>query len=389
MKTRKQALTALRVQNFKAVKDTGTLKPGGLTVFIGDNGAGKSSVLEALRFVADLSRDTLDQALVPFRGFEHVRWKGGVKRGHKPGRTGPGAELKEFYPIEITARGHVDQVNVSATTRISGQNNNQVGFDHEALKLGAETTIRDLKLNPKLDPMLRPDRSIFGRTSWFDDWQFLDMVPSTMGTPTALTQSSGQVRLARDGSNLARYIVDLRSDKEFGIDSFDGLLETLQVILPYAKDLETVTSETFSREVALRLVEREGKGSFSVPGWMLSTGTLRLIGLLALLRHPRPPSLICIEEIENGLDPRTIHLVMSEILRATEAGRTQIMVTTHSPYLLDLVPLESLVLVERGADGPPHFDRPADHEEVRGWAERFAPGKLYTMGTFHDRRSKQ
>ena len=62
MRTRKQALTSLRVQNFKAVKDTGILKPEGLTVFIGDNGAGKSSVIEALRFLADLSRVTLDEA---------------------------------------------------------------------------------------------------------------------------------------------------------------------------------------------------------------------------------------------------------------------------------------------------------------------------------------
>lgn len=381
--TRKQALTSLRVQNFKAVKDTGTLKPGGLTVFIGDNGAGKSSVLEALRFLADLSRSTLDDALLPFRGFEHVRWKGGPNRGKskKPGPGGRKSDLEETNPIDITARGHVGQVSVSATTRISGQNNNQVSFEREELKVGRESTGRDAGL----DPLLRPDRSILGRTSWFDDWQFLDMVPGTMGAPTPLTQSSGHVRLARDGSNLARYIVDLRSEKEFGVDAFDGLLETLQVILPYAKELQTVTSETFSREVALRLLE----GTFSVPGWMLSTGTLRLIGLLALLRHPRPPSLICIEEVENGLDPRTIHLVVNEILRATEFGRTQVMMTTHSPYLLDLVPLESLVLVARETGGPPRFERPDEYEEVRAWKDRFAPGALYTMGVLHQRKVKR
>ncbi|MEO7331331.1 MAG: AAA family ATPase, partial [Minicystis sp.] len=136
------------------------------------------------------------------------------------------------------------------------------------------------------------------------------------------------------------------------------------------------------RQVALRLVE----GDFSVPGWMLSGGTLRLVALLALLRHPRPPSLLCIEEIENGLDTRSIHLVMDEILRATEAGRTQVILTTHSPYLLDLVPLESLVVVTRDEGGPPRFDRPNDHAELQAWAKRFAPGQLYTMGTLQQRR---
>jgi predicted ATPase len=376
----KQALSSVHVQGFKAVKDSGVLKLGGLTVFIGNNGAGKSSILEALRFLADLSRGTLDQTLEPFRGYEHLRWKGGTKRGSKPGRTAPGVELKEFYPLTITARGHVGTAKITASTRITGQNLNEVVFEREELTVGTQTTARD----PGLDPLLRPDRSILGRTSWFDTWQFLDLVPDRMGTPTPLNSSGGGVRLARDGSNVAEYLRDLRADKERGADAFEGLLEVLQVILPYARDLEPMVNEGFGRQVALRLHE----GTFSVPGWMLSTGTLRLIALLALLRHPRPPSLICIEELENGLDPRTTDLVVNEILRATEAGRTQVIVTTHSPYLLDLVPLESLVLVAREEGGPPFFDRPAEHAEVVSWAERFAPGRLYTMGTLNRRRDQ-
>lgn len=368
----KRPIASLRVRHFKAIKDTGVLKPGGLTVFIGDNGTGKSSVIEALRFVADLAHETLDRALERFGGYEHVRWKGGRRRGH----AAPEAPLKEYHPLEITVRGHVGRVSASAMTRLSGQNQNEVIFESEELKVGSERHARDGKL--------RPDRSILGSTSWFDGWLILDMVPDRMGVPGRRAQSKAEVRLAPDGSNLAEYLLDMRSVPEHGIDAFEGLLETLRVILPYARDIEPVMSQMIERQVALRLHE----GSFTVPGWMLSTGTLRLIALLALLRHPRPPKLLCIEEVENGLDPRTIHLVVDELLRAAEEGRTQIMVTTHSPYLLDLVPLESLVLVARDEGEPPRFDRPADHEEVRGWAQTFAPGRLYTSGTLHQRRGK-
>ena len=55
------------------------------------------------------------------------------------------------------------------------------------------------------------------------------------------------------------------------------------------------------------------EADFKVMGWLLSTGTLRVLALLALFRHPEPPPLIVIEEIENGLDPRTIHLIVEEI----------------------------------------------------------------------------
>lgn len=384
MSTARRPITSLRVKSFKAVKDSGVLRPGALTVFIGDNGTGKSSILEALSFVAALAQGTLDDALGPFKGYEHVRWKGGANRGHKvPGEAPPparrvkGRELREYLPITISLRGHAGSAPASATTCITGQNRNVVVFAEEKLAVGADRYTRD-----PADRTLRPDRSILQKTRWFDDWQFLDLEPGRMGHPARRTRSAATIRLNRAGDNLAEYLLDLRSVPEVGPLAFDGLLEALQVILPYARDLETDVKEVFEREVGLRLHE----GSFTVPGWMLSTGTLRLVALLALLRHPRPPSLLCVEEVENGLDPRTLQLVVRELLRAAKAGRTQIMITTHSPYLLDLVPLESLVLVARDEGGPPRFDRPAAHEEVREWARRFAPGQLYTMGTLHQRR---
>jgi predicted ATPase len=134
-----------------------------------------------------------------------------------------------------------------------------------------------------------------------------------------------------------------------------------------------MTSEV-ERTVYLQLTERD----FKVPGWLLSSGTLRILALLALLRHPAPPPLVAVEEIENGLDPRTVHLLVEEIRMAVEAGRTQIVVTTHSPYLLDLLPLSAIVLVDR-VEGEPRFTRPADSEAVQQWAKNFAPGQLYTM----------
>jgi predicted ATPase len=388
--TAKRTLSSVRIRNFKAIEDTGILEPAGLSVFIGDNGVGKSSVLEALSFTAALSHETLDGALDPFGGYEHLRWKGGKRLG----RATPEAPFKEYHPIQISLRGHVGRVSASAFVQLSGQNRNIVTFDREELKVGADRRVRagepqrppargrDGEGPPEREPS--PDRSILWATSWFDDWQFLDMVPGRMGQPVRRARERPNVRLSADGANLAEYLLDLRN-ADGGVDAFNGLVETLQVILPYARDMDTVMTQMLERQVALRLHE----GGFSVPGWMLSTGTLRLVALLALLRHPRPPSLLCVEEIENGLDPRTIHLVVEELREAAESGRTQILVTTHSPYLLDLVPLESLVLVARDGGGPPRFDRPAEHEEVREWAKRFAPGRLYTMGTLHEKRGGQ
>lgn len=66
-------------------------------------------------------------------------------------------------------------------------------------------------------------------------------------------------------------------------------------------------------------------------------------------------------------------------MAGSEAGRG-IIATTHSPYLLDRLPLQTVVLVERENGGQPVFWRPSSSREVQQWAKRFAPGELYTTG---------
>ncbi len=199
------------------------------------------------------------------------------------------------------------------------------------------------------------------------------LAPERMGLPVPQQRTAGGVRLAKDGSNIADFLLDIRRQDQ---NAFDGIVETMAYVLPYARDLQPSVTSELERKAWLQLTEAD----FKVPGWMLSTGTLRLLALLALLRHPKPPPLIVVEEIENGLDPRSIHLIVEEIRNAVLDGVTQVILTTHSPYLLDLLTLDHLVLVERDRQGQPIFRRPANDAGLTKWAENFAPGKLYTMG---------
>ena len=144
--------------------------------------------------------------------------------------------------------------------------------------------------------------------------------------------------------------------------------------MTYAKDIQPEITQELERMVYMQMSEQD----FKVPGWLLSTGTLKVLALLAVLRNPNPSSLIVIEELENGLDPRSIHLAISEIRRFIENKKGQVMITSHSPYLLDLLKLEEIIVVEK-TDGQPKFSRPADNEELTEWAKKFTPGKLYTM----------
>jgi len=162
--------------------------------------------------------------------------------------------------------------------------------------------------------------------------------------------------------------------RKLPLGAFEGILEALRFVLPFASDIQPGITKEIERLVYLQMTEE----SFKVPGWLLSTGTLRILAILAALRHPDPPPLLVIEEIENGLDPRTLHLLVEEIRAAITAQTTQVILTTHSPFLLDLLDLSHIIVTER-INGEPTFAR-LDQDGLQAWAKSFSPGRLYTMG---------
>ncbi|WP_295428572.1 AAA family ATPase [uncultured Thiodictyon sp.] len=364
-------LHSVRVRNFKAIVDSGVVKLGPLSVFIGYNGAGKSSLIEALETYQAIVRDGLDAAMQRWFGIEHARHKGQETKG----RQG-----RKVSPIGFTLTIGTSPRKASRVT-MSIDNDpafNEIFICDEAIRLPDGTLLQRDSTGAGVGKgqslLNRPSAELRDLAETVLRWQFLTLSPERMGLPVPQQRTGGGVSLAGDGSNIADFLLDLRRQDQ---NAFDGIVETMAYVLPYAKDIApSLTSSEIERKTWLQLTESD----FKVPGWMLSAGTLRLLALLALLRHPKPPPLILIEEIENGLDPRSMHLVVDEIRNAVLDGVTQVILTTHSPYLLDLLTLEHLVLVERDGDGAPRFRRPADDVTLAAWADKFSPGKLYTMG---------
>lgn len=383
------ALNSFRLKNFKAVRDSGTIKFDPLTVFVGFNGSGKSSLIEGLEFLQVLAIQGLDEAVRQWRGFEHI-WNQSAPRTN---RRDPATQIQcltnamsfdfqvgiqpQRRPRQGWIRGHIE-----ISTSPGG---NDLFIQREVLKYpsGLKLT-RSAQGSVQLarredDPILEQTSAQHGELAssrslrdFYASWQFLSLNPAEMGSPILQRRTGGRAQLVKSGANIAEYLLDIRDQS---VDAFNGIVETLKYVLPYADDLRPAITQQLDRSVYLELVE----GHARLPGWLLSTGTLRVAAILAVLRNPNPPPLLVIEEIENGLDPRSINLVIEEIRSATESGRTQVIATTHSPYLLDLLSLEHIVLVER-QDGEPRFTRPADQQSLEGWAERYGPGRLYTMG---------
>jgi len=351
------SLSSFRLLNFKAIQDSKAIKFTPLTAFIGNNGSGKSSIIEALETFQALTLHGVDSAMQPWHGFEYI-WNRSTR--HK---------TVAANPMTFKFRGLINDKKFKARLKISASENLNKVFFHEY-----DYSIGSSKFTDGSDYIANGEIKEPNLKAFVENWQFLKLVPHIMTEPIFQKRTYGKILLDRTGFNIAEY---LQSVRDIDIQAFNGIVETVKAILPYTIDIQPSITSELERKVYLNLSEKNI--SINLPGWLLSSGTLRLICLLTLLRHPEPPSVVVIEEIENGLDPRTVHLLIEELRYFVESGKGQIIITTHSPYLLDLLSLDHIIVTERDNSGSPRFIRPSE-KELQDWAKKFSPGRLYTMG---------
>jgi predicted ATPase len=140
------------------------------------------------------------------------------------------------------------------------------------------------------------------------------------------------------GEELAAFLNTLKS---LDPRQFNSVEKALHMIVPSVTGID-VEVNNFG-EVDLWLIE----GSLRLSARVVSEGTLRVLGLLALSGAKEPPSLVGFEEPENGIHPRRVRDVAELLKTRSGSGDSQLIVTTHSPVLLDLLPDDSLFVCRK------------------------------------------
>lgn len=175
--------------------------------------------------------------------------------------------------------------------------------------------------------------------------------------------------LLEDISNLALVL----NDFEHRISPKQEVLKRLQEFYDEVEDFSTKI-----RGGTVQLFLHEKGLSQPVPAMRLSDGTLHYLSLLAILCHPTPPPLMCIEEPELGLHPDILPTIAELLKEASE--RTQLIVTTHSDALVSALSdtPESILVCERDREGT-HLRR-LERESLTEWLEKYSLGELWRMG---------
>lgn len=200
---------------------------------------------------------------------------------------------------------------------------------------------------------------------------------NAMGVASARAEGA---ELNSDGGDIAAVLARI---KERDPRAFAALTAEMLRITPEFRSLELVSRPDDHVELALKLEEGD-----MLPANELSQGMLYLLALLALAFDPSPPRLICIEEVDRGIHPRMLREVRDLLYRLSypksyglDRPATQVIATTHSPYLLDLFrehPEEVVISHKHGRAA--HFERLADRPDLPELLREGSLGDMWFSG---------
>ena len=368
----------LRVQNYRALCDVEFKNITPLMVLLGPNGSGKSTVFDVFNFLSECFQ----------HGLRHAWDRRGRARELKSrGQDGPIViEIKyreqPRSPL-ITYHIAIDEGNKGPVVEeewLAWRRGKQVGrpfrfLDYKRGQGRAVSGDMPDEEDERVDTPLRsPDLiavNTLGQfaehprvaalrefiTGWYVSYLSIE---DTRGQPEA----GPQERLSKTGDNLPNVIQYL---KEQHPDRLDQIFETLRRRVPR---LETVTAEPM-QDGRLLLQIKDAPFDRPVLSRYVSDGTLKMLSYLVVLMDPVPPQFIGIEEPENFLHPRLLPELAEEC--RTASARSQLLVTTHSPFFLNALRPEEVRVIYRDENGYTTVVRAAD---IKGIPEFINAGAL-------------
>jgi len=394
-------INTLRIFNYKSFKDI-KLKLKPLNILIGPNGCGKSNFIDIFSLLGSGAKGELLTAINSRGGFDTVRFKGKSKTNNQFGFNfvfpvsnfeGVKSDLIDagiVYDIYISdlwngvtvENERLSIVNKEKDIILMDRKPGECFFvDEGSLRILKGGDVEGLKKIDKASELaIYQVRDKVSYPTAYQVNKYLEEIkvytPFDI-SPEAVVRRPQLVRpgtkLVQSGANLVSV---LHSIKENHHEAWNDILEILQNIYPGFKNL-SLPPEGGDGKIVIRWSEKPFEDlGFSIN--MISDGTIRLLLLLALLKSPDPPPLICIDEPEIGLHPSWIKLV-GELLEEAST-RTQLIVATHSAELVSKMKPENVIVCEK-EDGATVMER-LDEKELSEWLEKYTLGDLWLSGHF-------
>ncbi|GGF86958.1 MULTISPECIES: AAA family ATPase [Cysteiniphilum] len=387
-------LTRMKVSGFKSIADLDSLELGSLNILIGANGAGKSNFIQIFRMLMSMSEGSFTSFISSRGRADNFLYNGPkiterIKISFEFQSTN-NMEARNYYALELVPT--VEEDFLIEESR-AFQKNPFIGLEFEIdemdSKLHSENkgwswpskdTWRSYGLPSRESRIseLKSERSADGKYNGIgyfvhrsiSNWVVYHFHDTSANSPMRRSDIvENNKKLYGNAKNIASFLLNLRDHFH---DSYMEILNAIRLVMPFFDDF-ILDIKVSGQEQTVRLDWLQKGSDYPMQPYHLSDGSIRFICLATALLQPEPPSTIIIDEPELGLHPAAI-VILAELIQQA-AQRTQVIVATQSPALIDQFAVEDIIVVNR-KEGASTFER-LNEKDFSQWLESYSVGELW------------
>ncbi|MBF8272529.1 MAG: hypothetical protein HW380_1634 [Magnetococcales bacterium] len=376
----KGAIKKISISGCKSIRELKEFELRTLNIIIGSNGSGKSNLVQVFQLLMAMTRKNLQKFILENGGADNFLHNGpkntpAIKIEFEFESHSSYAQGSNFYRFELTPTvdetflASEEQKYVTTNWRSYGPPSPESRLYDERVEKSANGQFNGV------------GHFVYESIAHWMVYHFHD-TSSTAPMRRSEIVEDNQV-LRNNGGNIAPFLLRLKND-QFHRSYYQEIVNATRLVIPFFDDFR-LDVLTYGDAEKVKLSWQQKGSDFPMQPYHLSDGSIRFICLATALLQPFPPSAIVIDEPELGLHPEAI-VILAELIHAA-AKKTQILVATQSPSLLNEFAIEDIVVVNR-KEGQSTFAR-LNHADYKEWLEEYSVGELWTKnvidgGTSHE-----
>lgn len=353
------SLDKLTIKGYKSIKELTNFEMKNLNVFVGSNGSGKSNLISFFQMLRSLIDGNLNRFVNSNGGAGDILYKGRkiTKKaefvamfGERGFRFNLVPTPKDVFSIEDEARYY--EFASSKWWKLGDSPDGTSRMVSEVVEHSEDAIY---------------SRPVFEAISSWQIYHFHDTSSTASMRHYEIVQDNKVLR--RDASNIGAFLLKLKN--EFPAQ-FKEIVNSIQLVAPFFNTFILDPIFKGDKEV-VNISWTQKDTDYPMQPYHFSDGTLRFICLATALLQPHPPATIIIDEPELGLHPSAI-AVLADLIQVG-ANRTQVIIATQSPTLLNYFNINDIVVVKQD-NGASVFER-LNHKDFSEWLKEYSVGELW------------